>query len=180
MESSRNLTAGWDTLPDQTTEWKVAPSERRDTDLVPFQTPCSRGWPQVVWKSHWDASQLRAICACFSNWQFKRSGKDWINLNFTAARLQWALCVYLYYYLSGWKCPSVFTCPRKDERNNAVFNFGSCFTFILLWFFFPWKKAIWRFGALPNQSSAAVFDVKIDLVPVTPTPGFSHHRALNS
>lgn len=184
MESSLNLTAVWDTLPDQTTKWKATCSERPDTDLAPFQTPCSRGWPQVVQNSHRAASQLRAICVRFSNWQFKRSEKDWINLNFTAARLQWVLCVCLYYYLSGCKCPSAFTCPWKDERNNAVFNFGSCFKSILLWFFFPGKKAIWRFLALPKQYSADVFDVKIDLTLLLllqlRTPCFYHHLALNS
>lgn len=80
------------------------------------------------------------LCVCFSNWQRKRSEKDWINLNFTATRLQGALCACLYYYLSGWKCPSVLTCLWKDRRNNAVFNFGFYFKPILLWFFFPWKK----------------------------------------
>lgn len=80
-------------------------------------------------------------CLCvFSNWQFKRSEKDWINLNFAAARLQWALCVCLYYYLSGGKRPSALTCPWKDERNNAAFNFGSYFKSALLWFFFLWKR----------------------------------------
>ena len=43
MESGLDLRAGWNTLPDQATEQKVVSSERQGTDLVAFQTPCSRG-----------------------------------------------------------------------------------------------------------------------------------------
>lgn len=53
------------------------------------------------------------VCVFFSNWQFKRSEKDWINLNFTAARLQGALYVSLYYYLSGWKTPLCIHLPLE-------------------------------------------------------------------
>lgn len=134
-EPALNRTVGYDTLADQTTE-KDAPSERS----CPFSNSLLKAWPQVVENSHWAASQLRTVCVCFPIGNSKGQRKDWINLNFTAARLQWALCVCLYYYLSGRKRPSAFTCPWKDERNNAAFNFGSDFKSIPLWFFFLWKR----------------------------------------
>lgn len=106
----------------------------------PFSNPLLKGWPQVVENFHWAVSQLRTLSVCFPIGNSKGQRKDWINLNFPAARLQWALCVRLYYYLSGGERPSAFTCPWKDERNNAAFNFGSYFQSILLWFFFLWKR----------------------------------------
>lgn len=123
------------------------------------------------------------LCVLY-NWQFKRSEKDWINLNLTAARLQTALCVCLHYYLSGWKCPSAFTCPWKDERNNAVFNFGSYFKSALLRFFFLGKRQFDNFWHC--LTSAVMLFLKLKQAPSlllllqVYTIGFCHSLALNS
>lgn len=129
---------------------------------------------------------------CFSNWQIKRSEKDWISLKFTAARLQWKLCVCLYYYLSGWKHPSVFSCLRKAKRNNGVFNFRSCFKSAQLWFFFlagGWARGwdggwciFWWLLASRNQYSTICSDVKVDVHPSSPPARtcLFYHLAFNN
>lgn len=99
----------------------------------PFKL-CASGNGHRLSRALWSCFSAEGHLLCFSNWQIERSEKDWISLKFTAARFQWALCVCLYYYLSGWKRPSVLTCPRKEERNNGVFNFIFFFKSAQLWF----------------------------------------------
>lgn len=96
MESGLDLRAGWDTLPHQTTEWKVACSEMRDTDLVPFLNPLLKGMTSGCLELSLSCFSAEGHLCVFPIGNSNGQKKDWINLNFTAARLQWALCVCLH------------------------------------------------------------------------------------